>query len=70
VKAGLARAKANPRPGAKAIGRPKVEAGTEATIRGHLAAGVGIGKIARTLGVGGSTVQRVKRETEKAFGGK
>ncbi len=62
VKAGLARAKANPRPGAKVVGRPKVADSMEAAIRGYLAAGVGIGKIARTLGVGGSTVQRVKRE--------
>ncbi len=62
VKAGLARAKANPRPGAKVGGRPKVADSTEAAIRGYLAAGVGIGKIARTLGVGSSTVQRVKRE--------
>ncbi len=68
VKAGLARAKTNPRAGAKAIGRPKVEAGTEAAIRSYLAAGLGIGKIARTLGVGGSTVQRVKREMAIAEG--
>ena len=35
---------------------------TQAAIRSYLTAGLGIGKIARTLGVGGSTVQRVKRE--------
>jgi len=77
VKAGLGRAKTNPRAGAKATGRPRAEgrgqraeASTEAAIRGYLTAGVGIGKVARTLDMGGSTVQRVKRETETALGGK
>jgi hypothetical protein len=32
----------------------------EAAVRAHLAAGVGICKTARTLGVGVGTVQRVK----------
>ncbi len=62
IKAGLERAKASPRKGAKAIGRPKVTGSTEAAIRAQLAAGVGIGKVARTLGVGVSTVQRVRQE--------
>ncbi len=60
VKAGMDRAKAAPRKGAKAIGRPKVANTTEAAIRDHLVAGMGVGKAARTVGVGVSTVQRVK----------
>lgn len=60
VKAGMARAKASPRKGAKAIGRPKVGADTETAIRGHLGAGTGIVKTAGLVGVGVGTVQRVK----------
>ena len=59
VKAGMDRAKAAPRKGAKAIGRPKVADTMEAAIRGHLAAGMGKAKIAKLLGVGVSTVQRI-----------
>ena len=62
VKAGLARAKVNPRAGAKAIGRPRVEGTKEAAIRGHLEAGVGMLKVAGLVGVGVGTVQRIKRE--------
>lgn len=60
VRAGMARAKVNPRAGAKAIGRPTVGADKETTIRGHLAAGTGIVKVAKIVGVGVGTVQRVK----------
>ncbi len=60
VKAGLERAKASPRKGAKAIGRPKVAASTEEAICASLMAGVGILRTARDLGVGVSTVQRIK----------
>lgn len=63
VKAGLARAKASPRLGAKAIGRPKVAADTEAAIRAQLAAGMGKVKLAKLLGVGVGTVQRIAAET-------
>ncbi len=66
VKSGMARAKASPRPGAKAIGRPKVGDDAEAAIRAHLAGGMGIVKAARTVGVGVSTVQRVKAEMAQA----
>jgi DNA invertase Pin-like site-specific DNA recombinase len=58
VNAGLARAKAQ----GKRLGRPMVAAGTEAAIRERLATGAGILKVAKGLGVGVSTVQRVKRE--------
>jgi DNA invertase Pin-like site-specific DNA recombinase len=47
----------------KAIGRPKVADTVEAAIRASLAAGVGIGKTARTIGVGVGTVQRIKADT-------
>lgn len=63
VKAGLERAKASPRAGAKAIGRPKVAAGIEGAITARLASGEGVVKVAKALGVGVSTVQRVRRES-------
>ena len=59
VNAGLARAKAN---GVK-LGRRRVKPSVEATIRELRAEGDGILKIARTLGVGTSVVQRVILET-------
>ena len=43
-----------------AIGRPKVDGDKEGAIRQQLAEGTGILKIAKGLGVGVSTVQRVK----------
>jgi len=58
VNAGLARARAR---GVK-LGRPKVSAKVEAAIRESLAAGTGILKTARTVGVGSGTVQRIKTE--------
>jgi DNA invertase Pin-like site-specific DNA recombinase len=72
VKAGLQRAQAEQAAGKvrrdtqgrrlKAIGRPKISGATEAAIRARLAAGFGMLKVARELGVGSGTVQRVKRE--------
>ena len=72
VKAGLQRAQAEQAAGTvrrdtqgrrlKAIGRPKVSGATEAAIRERLAAGIGMLRVARELGVGSGTVQRVKRE--------
>src|SRR3984893_8681570 len=59
VKAGLARARQN---GTK-LGRRRVKPSVEATIREQRAKGDGILKIARTLGVGTSGVQRVGLET-------
>ena len=55
VNAGLARARQN---GTK-LGRRRVKPSVEATIREQRAKGDGILKIARTLGVGTSVVQRV-----------
>ena len=59
VNAGLARARQN---GTK-LGRRRVKPSVEATIRELRAKGDGILKIARTLGVGTSVVQRVVLET-------
>jgi len=55
VNAGLTRARAQGRVG----GRPKVDQGIEAKIMELRAQGLGILKIAKTLGVGTSVVQRV-----------
>ena len=55
INAGLARAKAE----GKELGRPRVDDATEREIRKMLAKGTGKLKIARTLKVGVSTVQRV-----------
>lgn len=60
VKAGLERAKVSPRDGAKAIGRPRATDATEEAIREQLGRGTGIVKTAKTLGVGVSTVQRIR----------
>jgi hypothetical protein len=46
----------------KTLGRPKVPAQVESAIRTHLAAGNGILKVARMVGCGSGTVQRVRRE--------
>ena len=66
VKAGLARARAESpatreRKGKKAFGRPRIAKTKEADIRKALAAGAGILKVARSLGVGSGTVQRVRK---------
>jgi DNA invertase Pin-like site-specific DNA recombinase len=46
----------------KRLGRAKVPAKVEAAIREHLSAGHGILKVAKLVGCGSGTVQRVKRE--------
>src|SRR5215475_5372020 len=57
VNAGLKRAKA----AGKVLGRPRIDASTEADIRAALAkGGKGILKIAAEFGVGSGTVQRIK----------
>jgi DNA invertase Pin-like site-specific DNA recombinase len=56
VRAGLERAKAR---GVR-LGRPKTGAKVEAVIRTRLAAGEGIKKVAKTIGVGNGTVSRIK----------
>jgi DNA invertase Pin-like site-specific DNA recombinase len=58
VKAGLKRAVAQ---GVK-LGRPKVDSATERKVRRQLAKGVGILKVAKSLGIGTGTVQRISKE--------
>jgi DNA invertase Pin-like site-specific DNA recombinase len=58
VIAGLGRARAQGR----TLGRPKVAAEVEASIRVALASGKGIGATARALGIGTGIVQRVRKE--------
>ncbi len=62
VKAGLDRAKAS----GKTLGRPKVATNTEAAVRARLAAGEGMLKVAKALGIGTGTVQRIKAEMAAA----
>jgi DNA invertase Pin-like site-specific DNA recombinase len=59
VISGIARAKANPNPNKKAHGRPANLANPEPRVRQLRAEGKGIIKIAKELGIGVSTVQRV-----------
>ena len=59
VKAGLERVRQQ---GVKRLGRPKVSPKVEATIRTHLKAGNGILKVAKMVGCGSGTVQRVRKE--------
>jgi DNA invertase Pin-like site-specific DNA recombinase len=56
VRAGIARAKAQ----GKHCGRPRIDSDKEQTVRAALAAGRGIRKTAREIGVGVSVVQRVR----------
>jgi DNA invertase Pin-like site-specific DNA recombinase len=55
VKAGLKRAKAE----GKVLGRPRVSAAVEAKVLALRGEGEGMRKIARTLGIGNCTVQRI-----------
>ena len=58
VLAGLERVRAQ----GKTLGRPKVALKVENAIRTHLRAGNGILKVAKMVGCGCGTVQRVRRE--------
>jgi DNA invertase Pin-like site-specific DNA recombinase len=55
IKAGLKRAIAQ---GVK-LGRPKIDSATERKVRMRLAKGMGILKVAKSLGIGTGTVQRI-----------
>ena len=59
VRAGLNRVREQ---GLKKLGRPQVGKMIEETIRRQLGAGHGILKVAKLVGVGSGTVQRVKKE--------
>jgi hypothetical protein len=53
-----------PQPGqgaGQAAGRPKVPSAVERSAQRHLARGMGMLKVAKTLGLGTGTVQRIKR---------
>jgi DNA invertase Pin-like site-specific DNA recombinase len=56
VKAGLRRAKAE----GTTLGRPRVSAEVEGKIREQLALGLGIHRVAKVVGCGSGTVQRVR----------
>ena len=58
IKAGLKRAVAQ---GVK-LGRPKIDSATERKVRRLLAKRVGILKVAKLLGIGTGTVQRIAKE--------
>jgi DNA invertase Pin-like site-specific DNA recombinase len=58
VNAGLERARAE----GKRLGRPKIDSATEWKVRQQLAKGVGILKVAKSLGIGTGTVQRIANE--------
>jgi hypothetical protein len=58
IKAGLKRAVAQ---GVK-LGRPKIDSVTERKVRKQLAKGIGILKVAKSLGIGTGTVQRIANE--------
>jgi DNA invertase Pin-like site-specific DNA recombinase len=58
IKAGLKRAVAQ---GVK-LGRPKIGSATERKVRRQLAKGVGILKVAKSLGIATGTVQRIANE--------
>jgi DNA invertase Pin-like site-specific DNA recombinase len=67
VKAGLKRATAE----GKTLGRPRISADVETAIRRHLGEGrLGIHKIARLVGVGSGTVQRVREQIIVAKAGR
>jgi len=65
VNAGLDRARAR---GVK-LGRPKITDKTEEAVREHLGAGQGVLKVAKVVGVGTTTVQRIKAEMAAATQG-
>ena len=58
IKAGLKRAVAQ---GVK-LGRPKIDSATERKVRKQLAKGIGILKVAKSLGLGTGTAQRIAKE--------
>jgi len=66
VRAGIAKARAQGTRSGKAIGRPKVPAEKIAAVQAALAAGDGIRKVARAVGVGNGTVQEIAREMREA----
>jgi DNA invertase Pin-like site-specific DNA recombinase len=62
IRAGIARARAKGTKSGKAIGRPNIPAEKDRAIRAALAAGGGIRRVAKLVGVGNETVHRIARE--------
>jgi DNA invertase Pin-like site-specific DNA recombinase len=62
VRAGVDRAKRKGTKSGRPIGRPKLDPKREAAVRRALAAGTGILKVAKTVGVGTGTVARIASE--------
>jgi DNA invertase Pin-like site-specific DNA recombinase len=62
IRAGIAKARAQGTKSGRAFGRPRLAANKQADVRALLAAGNGIRKTARLVGVGNETVSRIKRE--------
>jgi DNA invertase Pin-like site-specific DNA recombinase len=65
IHAGLKRAVAQ----GKQLGRPRIDAALEKRIQAQLRGGKGMRKIARELGVGTGTVQRVNEAMQGPFDG-
>jgi DNA invertase Pin-like site-specific DNA recombinase len=63
IHAGLKRAVAQ----GKTLGRPRIDVALEKRIEAQLRGGKGMRKIARELGVGTGTVQRIRQEMEDPF---
>jgi hypothetical protein len=53
----------------KQLGRPRIDDAVERRIQAQLRLGKGILKVARELGVGSGTVQRIKQEMKGPFAG-
>ena len=51
----------------KTLGRPRISEKVEKRIQGQLRAGKGIIKVAREVGVGTGTVQRIAQEMHRPF---
>jgi hypothetical protein len=64
IKAGLKRAVAQ---GVK-LSRPKIDSATERKVRQQLAKGVGILKVAKSLGIGTGTAHRKRKEDDRGVG--
>src|SRR3954451_13929917 len=62
IHAGITRARTVGTKSGKPIGRARISPQKEAAIRAALASGKGVLKVARELGTGSSTVQRIARE--------
>jgi len=65
VRAGVARAKRRGTKSGRPIGRPKLDLKRENAVCKALAAGAGILKTARTLGIGTGTVARIAKQIRK-----